>query len=89
MAENKETLMTFPCDMTIKIMGNNGAEFEVAILTIVRKHYPNIKENAITTKLSSGDKYLSLSIKLHVTSKAEIDALYTEISACEHALFVL
>ena len=89
MPTDPESPLKFPCKMTLKIMGRNNDAFEIAILSIVREHFPTLQASAIKTKLSSGDKYLSLSITVNAESKAQMDALYLELTACEQVLFVL
>lgn len=81
--------LKFPCDIAMKIMGLNEPSFKTTMLAIVYKHYPNLKEKAISCKLSKGDKFLSLTVMIQAQSKVEIDALYEDVSKHELALFVL
>ena len=76
----KQSLIEFPCDFLIKIIGNNRASFEFEITNIAKKHFPNTKDTAITTQLSQQGNYLSISITVFATDQATLDALYQELT---------
>ena len=84
-----ETLLEFPCDFPIKIMGYNSAEFEATVIGIVRQHVPDLGEGAIRQKQSSKGNYLSLTVTIRAESKAQLDDLYRALSACELTKMVL
>lgn len=86
---DKDTLLTFPCDFPLKVVGLCTPEFEIEVLTIVRKHVAHLKEDAIKTRLSHQGKYLSMTITITVDSKEQLDNLYKELSTNEHILVAL
>ena len=81
--------LSFPCLFDIKIMGRHDEAFEVAVLSIVRRHFPELRENAITTKTSKNNKYLSITVEVFAENKAQLDALYQELTAHETVLYAL
>jgi len=84
-----ETLFEFPCTFPLKVMGKNLPEFEAAVLAIVRQHVPDLSEGAVTTRPSSGDKWLSLTVTINAQSKAQLDAIYLALNASEHVVMTL
>ena len=82
-------LLTFPCEFSIKVMGLACDTFELAVLSIIKKHVSDLREDAIKTRPSKDGKYISLTITFTATSQAHIDAIYIELSASEHTLFTL
>lgn len=84
-----ETLLSFPCQFPIKVMGRNEPELEATVNTIVRRHVPDLGEGAITLRQSGKGNYISLTVTINATSKAQLDDLYRELSACELTLMVL
>lgn len=84
-----ETLLTFPCDFTIKIFGQGTDEFESTVLMIVHKHVSNLSDRALQTRASENGKYRALSVTVHVESKQQLDALYHELSSSKAVLMVL
>jgi putative lipoic acid-binding regulatory protein len=79
----------FPCQVTIKVFGLAQDAFEVAVYNIILKHYPNLAENAIYTRLSRKGKYLAMTITVEASSKEQLDSLYLELSLCQHVLMAL
>lgn len=85
----QEEVFVFPCEFPIKVFGAANDEFEKAVLTIIRKHVPDLAENAITNRVSKEGKYLALTITLKVNSRAELDAIYQDLSANPHVMMAL
>ena len=54
----KTSLIEFPCDFPIKIMGLNTPTFLQEIRKIIHTHFPNIEEEKISHKKSNGANYL-------------------------------
>jgi putative lipoic acid-binding regulatory protein len=86
--ENK-SLLTFPCDFTLKVFGLRNDEFEGAVLMIIHKHLPDFVDRAIQVRPSKNGKYHALSITVHVSSQEQLDAIYTDLSASPHVVMVL
>ena len=74
------TLMTFPCEFQIKIIGTHSESFCVEIITSARKHFPEIHDLAIEKKPSQQGNYLAISITLYVEDQPSLDALYMELT---------
>ncbi len=81
--------LTFPCEFTFKIIGLANSEFELAALTILRNHFPQIGEGAISANQSKNGKYLAYTANVHVVSQAQLDAAYKDLSAHPLVLFAL
>lgn len=87
--KEKSTLIDFPCDFPIKIIGIVNEEFTSIIVNIIKKHLPKFDEQKIEMKGSSGGKYISLTCTVHVVSKNQLDDLYRELSSHPMTKFVL
>lgn len=75
-----ETLLEFPCDFPIKIMGESRDGFAQAILEVVCRHAPDFDGATMEMRASKGGRYLSLTCTVRATSKAQLDALYRELT---------
>lgn len=84
-----ETIMSFPCEFTIKIIGLTSETFEAEVISIVRKHFPNLGEGAIKLNHSKEKKYLAYSVTLWVEEKRSLDDLYQSLSESQHVIFAL
>lgn len=84
-----QPLLTFPCEFIIKVFGVASDEFETTVITIVRAHISNLRENAIRTRPSKDGKYLALTITIDVESREQLDNIYRELSANPLVLMAL
>jgi len=80
MASYKDTLLEFPCEFPLKIMGKAHDEISQVVLSIVTQHAPDFDGASMEMRASSGGNYLSLTCTVIATSKPQLDALYTELS---------
>jgi len=81
--------LKFPCDFPIKVMGPAGFDFEAKIITIVRKHAPDLKETAVQTRLSKDGNYQAITVHIEATSKEQLDSIYTELHNEKDVLMTL
>lgn len=81
--------LTFPCQFTIKVMGSGNAVFENSVNQILNKHLPDLNPDAISRRDSRQGNYVALSIVFEAQSREQLDAIYRELSACEHILMAL
>lgn len=86
---HQETALEFPCNFPIKAMGHARGNFELTVLEIVRRHAPDLSDNAFKSRFSSNGKYLSVTITVRAQSKQQLDAIYMDLTACEHVLMAL
>lgn len=82
--ERIEDMLQYPCEIAIKAMGLHCEDFELAVLEIVREHFPELADDAIKQRPSRNGRYLSLSITVMAEDRAQMDAVYQRLSACEH-----
>jgi hypothetical protein len=80
MAET-ETLIEFPCDFPLKIMGATREGFAQTIVEIVLKHAPDFAAASVEMRPSKAGNYLALTCTIRATSKPQLDALYRELTA--------
>jgi putative lipoic acid-binding regulatory protein len=81
------TLIDYPCEFPIKIMGKDEQDFTKSILMIVHRHVPSFDDKNIETRLSKKNKYLSLTCTVYVISQSQLDALYQEL--CDHPMVLM
>lgn len=86
---DEETLLQFPCEFPIKVMGKAGLEFEASVLQIFRKHVPDLGEAAINVRLSKDNNFASITVTIIATSKKQLDAIYLELTAHEDVIMAL
>ena len=85
----EESALQFPCDFPIKAMGLADRDLHVTVMEIVRRHAPDTEDAAMKSRDSSGGKYVSVTVTVRATSQAQLDAIYTELSAHDHVMMAL
>jgi uncharacterized protein len=84
-----DTLLNFPGDFPLKVMGRNDADFRSVTLGILHKHIAATDLRGIEERPSKDGKYLGLTYNIRADSKAQLDALYVELTSCQQVLVVL
>ena len=84
-----DTLLVFPTEFPLKIMGLAREGFAQMVHDIVRRHAPDYDGATMELRPSSGGKYLSVTCAINATSKEQLDALYRELSAHPDIVMVL
>ncbi|HEY3299739.1 MAG TPA: DUF493 domain-containing protein [Methylophilaceae bacterium] len=87
--EVTETLVEFPCDFPIKVMGEEQANLAEVIVDVIQSILPDFDSSKVATRASSGGRYLSLTCTVYVTSKPQLDAVYMALSKHPIVKFVL
>lgn len=85
----EESLLEFPCDFCVKAMGKTADDFDALVAGIVREHVPDLSEGAVTSRPSSGGKYLAVSVSFTATSREQLDAIYQALTAHERVVMAL
>ena len=75
-----ESLLAFPCDFPIKIMGLTQPGFAQAVMEVVLRHAPDFDAATMEMRKSRQGKYLSLTVTVRATSREQLDNLYRALS---------
>lgn len=82
MADRRDdSLLQFPCDFPIKVMGLRTASFAQTVLEVVLRHAPDFDAAGMEMRPSAKGTYLSVTCTIRATSRAQLDALYRELTA--------
>ena len=84
-----EEIFEFPCDFPLKIMGQRSDDFAQLMLDIVLRHAPDFDPATVEMRPSSKGSYLGLTVTIRAISRAQLDALYRELTAHPLAKYVL
>ena len=82
-----ESLLAFPCEFPIKIMGRTQAGFAQTVVEIVRRHAPDFDASTVEMRPSREGKYLSVTTTINATSREQLDNLYREL--CDHPMVAM
>ncbi|OFZ87535.1 MAG: hypothetical protein A2V78_08045 [Betaproteobacteria bacterium RBG_16_64_18] len=82
-----QSLIAYPCDFPIKIMGKTQAGFAQAVIEIVRRHAPDFDPSTLEMRPSREGRYLSLTCTVRAESREQLDELYREL--CDHSMVTM
>lgn len=75
-----ESLITYPCQFPIKVMGVQTDGLVTAITHVARSFDPAFDASTIELRPSKGGKYLGVTITVTATSREQLDELYRTLS---------
>ena len=88
-ADPQDSLLEFPCEFPLKIMGLAADDFADVITAIVRRHAPELGAGDVTARHSRNGKYVSLTVTVTARDRAHIDGIYRELSRHERVMMML
>jgi len=86
---SEDSLLTFPCNLSVKVLGRNAVTFRSAAGEIVRAHHDDLEPSQIAEQLSRNGSFLSLTFTIRAESRDQMDALYRDLTASDDVLLVL
>lgn len=81
------SLIEYPTDFPIKVMGRREPRLVQTIVDIVRHHAPDFDPATVEMRTSKKNSYLSVTCTVRATSREQLDALYREL--CDHPSVVM
>ena len=86
---DEESLLKFPCEFPIKVMGEASDHFDALVVEIVRRHCPDLGEGAVSTRASRKGNYVSVTVTIQAQSRTQLDSIYLDLTAEERVLMAL
>ncbi len=86
---SNDSLIAFPCRFPIKVMGRAAPTFETHIALLVREHAPDLAPEDVNLRPSQAGNYVSITLTVNATSRAQLDAIYHALSARDDVLMAL
>ncbi len=83
------SILRFPCDFPIKIIGQRTEAFEHSVVATVRRHAPDLGEGAVRETVSRNGNFLSLTVTVRARSREQLDRLYEELTGSDLVIVVL
>lgn len=87
--KDDESLLEFPCEFPIKMMGRDEAGFRRTAVALIEAHTGKVSADAIKTSSSRKGNFLSVTVTITAESRAQLDDIYRSLSASEEILVAL
>lgn len=89
MTDEQPSLIEYPSDFPIKVMGRQHPEFAQRLTELVREHAPDFDPATVEMRASAKGNYIGLTFTVRATSREQLDALYRALTAHEMVAYVL
>jgi uncharacterized protein len=89
MAEQPKPKIEFPCAYPIRVLGRHAEDFTAMVVTIVRRHAPDLPDEHVSVRPSSGGNYVSVQVVITATGSAQLQALFEDLKASGRVELVL
>ena len=89
MSTEKESLIEFPCDFPLKVIGKADNDIDEHVVGILLQHVSNIFEGAVRSKASKNGNYTALTITIKVDSRDQLHGIYEALGASDRVLMIL
>jgi len=81
MGSGDGTLLEFPCEFPLKIIGRRSDDFAQQVVAIVLRHAPDFRPETVEMRVSGGGNYLAVTCIIQAQSRPQLDDLYRALTA--------
>ena len=76
-----DSLIEYPSDFPIKVMGPTHIDFAITIVQVVQKHDADFHEGKMEVRPSAKGNYTGLTVTVRATSREQLDELYRTLTS--------
>ena len=84
-----DTIMKFPCQFPIKVMGKISDDFDVIVGDIIKKHAPELSDDLIKSRTSKEGNYIAVTVTIEAVSREQLDNIYLDLTKHKKVLMAL
>lgn len=86
---SEESLLEFPCEFPIKIMGRESIRFHAIARGLVEKHTGPLADDVVVSALSRKGNFVSVTVTVMAQSQEQLDNIYRDLTAHDEVLMAL
>jgi len=75
-----DELFQFPTEFPVKVMGRDSESFRTLTLAIIERHAGPMTPDRISERMSREGKFLALTYTITAESRAQLDAIYQDLT---------
>ena len=64
-------------------------DFDAMVVSIIRRHAPELDDTTVETRHSRGGRYISITVTIQARSREQLDNIYADLTANKRILFAL
>ncbi|WP_434985392.1 HP0495 family protein [Vreelandella zhaodongensis] len=73
--------ITFPCDYSLKIVGDAADDFTASVCQVIVKHAPDFDESSLQVVDSRNGRFQSVRVTIVATGEQQIRQLFDDLKA--------
>ncbi len=81
MSQSQAPAIEFPCDYSLKVIGDQADDFAEVVARIVRAHDPQFDPDSISHQPSRNGRFVSLRLTMRATGEAQLKDLFHALKA--------
>ncbi len=86
---SEESVIEFPCDFPIKMMGRDTPGFRTIARSIIENHVGPVEDEAVKFNSSGRGNFVSVTVTVTATSQQQLDDIYRDVSGHDDVLMAL
>jgi putative lipoic acid-binding regulatory protein len=86
---DQDTIMKFPCQFPIKVMGMASDDFDTMVDEIIKKHVTELPKDAAKSRLSQEGNYVAVTVTIEAESRQQLDNIYLDLTEHKKVLMAL
>jgi putative lipoic acid-binding regulatory protein len=87
--EHKMPRIEFPCAYPIKIMGVATEVFTAEVVSVCKRHAPEVCDEHVTVRLSNKGNYAAITVLIEATGTEQLQNLFADLKATDSVKMVL
>ena len=84
-----DTIMKYPCQFPIKVMGKLSDDFDIIVGDIIKKHVPELSDDLIKSRTSKEGNYIAITVTIEAKSRKQLDNIYLDLTKHKKVLMAL
>jgi len=84
-----ESILEFPCEFPIKMMGRDTPEFRSTARSLVENRAGPLADDAVQTAMSRNGRFVSVTITITATNQQQLDDIYRDVTKHDDVLMAL
>lgn len=89
MTDSESPRIEFPCDYTIRVVGDAAPDFRAFVLEVMDRHAQGIEHHRVSVRESRNARFFSVTVTITATGEEQLRAIHSDLKASGRVHMVL